>query len=187
MDIFAFWRSIFAGGLVSTVLLGSLFTVVAPAQAYSPNPTDYWYRQGADTCSFIDQYDPYSQLYGGAEGGNCYINHTLGRKLFDPDSGTGTNLAVELWFGGSMVGQVFFEARGEVLTVADTANDDDALYVWVGTRGPYNAVGSSDPVDIDDFNLDLTDGNRYTIRITDDMAGDDVIASSATGLPDVIA
>jgi hypothetical protein len=183
-----FRNAVVAGSvLTSLTMLVSLLVAAGPARAYSPDPSVYWISQDADRCYMVTEVDPLNRYWTqdlSDEYGLCYIwsSHT---HSFELDAG-GLNLLLELYQNGTRVGEIQFEANGEYLTVEDSRNDDDTFYVWVGGNGPYSAGTSDDPVDLQTHNLSLTDGEVYSLRITDDRAGNDVIASSSGSLPYVV-
>jgi hypothetical protein len=162
-----------------------VFVAASPAHAYRPNPSVYWIVQDADDCTKISGSEP-GNMFEWGNYGSCLLQGSHGGRYHgnDPDS---RNMLIELWVNrGPMIGAITFRADGELLWVTDTNNDDDTFYVWINGRGPYFAPGTSREDDERQVNLDLADGVLHSIKITDDDAGRDVIASSTDEIPYLI-
>ncbi len=174
--------------LTSVAVIAALLAVPRPAAAYNPDPSVYWITQNAGTCDRdLASYPGDLFSWGALGGAGCYIKGSTPESIYESDPNS-QNAAFELWaYRGGLIGVISFEAHGEWLYVADTANDGDTFYVWVDGKGPYYVPGTSNPTDDDFFNLSLTDGVRYSIKITDDKDGNDVIASSSGTLPYLVA
>jgi hypothetical protein len=176
--------------LAATMVIATIAALVAvptPAAAYNPDPSVYWITQNAETCDRDLESDPADILTAIDDGSRCFIQANHEGFPYDFDRG-GQNAVFSLWaFRGGEIGIVSFQAFAERLQVWDTANDGDAFYVWIDGQGPYFVPGTSNPRDIKKFDLNLTDGARHSIKITDDKDGEDVIASSAGALPYFIA
>ena len=167
--------------LTAVTVFATLFVTAGPAQAYRPDPSVYWIVQDAGDCTRISGTEP-ADMFEWADYGSCYLEGSRHSYYhgYDADS---RNVFLELWVDrGPMIGEIQFQANGEWLRVTDTENDGDTFYVWInGTR--YHVEGTSSETDMERFNLDLADGVMYSIRITDDAAGHDVIATSTETLP----
>jgi len=178
-------------------LVAPLFVAVEPAQAYSDSSVHIYYdseyadsscapnaryeaftgefvdhyHSADNTCETIDQYDAwYSSL--------------------DPLS---RNLDIEIYDGAvtsaNLVELIHFEASGEHLDILDFSDDSDTVYFWIWTDSShYQKFSACNPscgkgTDHADYNLSLTDNVVMEIEITDDAAGQDILAETSVGLP----
>lgn len=156
----------------AAVLAGSLLAAPPAAQAYSPDPTMHRYHRdtGKCPCSRGDLDDPFDGTY------------------FKKDPG-GTALKMELidksgWF----VGKVEFHPYDEMLWVYDTRNDGDTFYVTLTyyrpndsrpiVLGTFTAPSTASVVDKSVHNLSIPEGRLVTIRVYDDAARKDWIATA---------
>lgn len=182
----AYRKPILISALTSLTVFASLLIATGPAQAYWENPRYMWISQNSSTCDEAAGDYPPGNFISEYKDGKCYISSTMQSEYYDYDAG-GRNLFVVLYVEGvGGVAYVSFEAYDEILVVADTRNDSDTVYVWINNSGPYYPRGSDDPIDRDPFDLSLTDGQCYNIKITDDKQGYDVIAKTGSGLPCLI-
>ena len=184
-------------GTTTLVAIGSLFVAPGEAHAYSPEPVVYWVSQEADTpCVKISERpypEPMTEHFT-VQNLNppiprCWIRDNYGYNNIDayPYDQGGQNLWIDLYRPSDDVSiempleTVQFQAYGEHLILTDYSDDSDTVYVWVNGHA-YSAcpcVGGQ--ADENNFDLDLVDGNQYTIKITDDAAGSVLIASTGNG------
>ena len=176
-------RRIYVTSMMAVV---SVLLTVSPAQAYSPNPNVYWAQQNAETCGKVNESRPpgtaAGYFYVGPDvspiGEGCDIFSSSITYQFNIDVG-GQNLLIELHgANGRVVAAVALEAAGDLLYVADLLDDSDTIYVWVGGKGPYDACPCGDGDVFSRHDLEFPEGQTTLIEITDDAAGNDVIASS---------
>ncbi|WP_018531208.1 MULTISPECIES: hypothetical protein [unclassified Streptomyces] len=164
------WRrriGIAAAALLSTA--GALAATVAPAQAYSPNPTvgTYYRDTGTCPCSGGTLTDPFDNTY----------------FAYDPG---GYAVKLELNQSGSFVGKVEFHPNDEKLWVYDTKNDDDTFYVRIsytsgGTThdlGTYAAPGTDAVMDHVTKDFDIPEGAAVDLSVYDDAGLTDYIGGA---------
>ncbi|HEY9289736.1 MAG TPA: hypothetical protein VIP98_00515 [Microlunatus sp.] len=147
----------------AAVVAGSLTSMTAPAQAYSPDPTvnKYHRNTGDCPCSGGELADPFDGTY------------------FEKDPG-GTALKMELTdSSGWFVGKVEFHPYDEKLWVYDTRNDGDGIFVTLSyyddngrnhTLGVFDTPSTQATVDKRVYDLSLPEGRLVTIRVWDNAA-----------------
>lgn len=162
---------------------GFLAVVGSPAHAYSPNPHASWGIQDAGDCTLLG--DSGNSGIGFNDSSKCWLSgygSTRG-AAYDPDSWN-VMIGIYGYALGDTLGMVYFKASGEILEVCDMSNDGDGIYVWLnsgGWTGPYSAPGTSASTDCRSYDLSYAEGATVLFKITDDAAGNDVIASTSNG------
>ncbi|WP_329182872.1 hypothetical protein [Actinacidiphila glaucinigra] len=156
-----------AGVTIATAAL--LGTVVAPAQAYSPNPSASISYRDTDNCP-------------------CTLSDPFDGTYFQYDAG-GYAAKIELRdASGSYISKVEFHPYDEKLWVYDTKNDGDSVYVsvyWWDASGNPHAVGpnitptgTDAVVDYVVYNLDIAEGTPVSIDVYDGSGYSDYITSA---------
>ncbi len=173
------------------VVIGAV-AVPDAASAYSPNPAVVWMTgSSGGSCAQTGDGGPAAgmDLGVGVDGivtGDCRayaFDDTHLTSLVDEKrhkQNNGQDLVVALVSSGRGVAGIAFMASGDVLTVNDTYDDGDTVYVWIGANGPYCACQGTAGENTFSQGMDLIDGGVYALKITDDKAGTDVIAKSGT-------
>lgn len=156
-------------GLATGVMVAAgalLGAAVAPAQAYSPNPSVSITQRdtGNCPCSLSDPFD------------GTYFAHDPG----------GVAVKAELYEDGWYVGKVEWHPNGEKLWIYDTKNDGDSFYVQVAEIdtdghehdfGTYSAPGTDNVVDTRVVDMSFPESVQLTFWIYDDKGRTDLIAS----------
>lgn len=173
-------RRFLHGAVVLATALTAIVVTAAPAQAYVDSSLDiYWATQNADTCGKVAVIAPkgYFTVGDGGVASTCAIDSRWGNgPNLSLDSGA-QNLRIDIWEGSNFVGYFYFGGYGEKLYTEDPWSDGDSVYLWINGQS-YCACSNNY---VYPFNLDLPDGSVYSIKLTDDSAGTDVIASSSAG------
>jgi hypothetical protein len=175
----------FVRAAVAVVLvLGSVFATSTPANAYPAGSLHtHWAVQDAYNCNRISVSDslwaPYYDMSGGRVGVDC-LSRTRWYGVWDlPADAGGRNTIVDITDNQDYSDKtvVRFQAYGEHLMVIDpTTTDGDTIYVWIGALGPFCGCAGTN-----NYDLDLIEDAVYQLKITDDKAGTEVIASSLNG------
>lgn len=169
-----FRRRMWSGTVALATLLTTLVAASAPAHAYSTNPTVAWVTQNAGNCYEIvydAPQDYFTATYDGSS--DCVIGDNWTWYKFPPDQG-GQNALIDVGFGWPGYDEprasFYFEAYGEHLKVKDLDPDDhDSVYIWINGTSYCACLNT-------DIDLNLAEGSVWSIKITDDSAGTDVIA-----------